>query len=134
VNFAVVATWCVHTLAETRVLRSKLLDCMTPNGATAPAGVFGSVAQDVLVVASELATNALRHGRPPTVVQLLRRGNSLALDVADHDASSAPVIAGQRPVGEGGYGMVIARRLAEDVGWYTTPPTKHIWATFAAQA
>lgn len=127
-------TWSVSSLAEIKHVRHELLGWIARPGVTDPAGALGSVADNMLLVASELASNALRHGRPPTVVQLLRHGDRLILDVADHDPFTAPVIAGERPAGEGGFGLVIARRLAQQVGWYTNPPTKHVWAMFSAQA
>jgi anti-sigma regulatory factor (Ser/Thr protein kinase) len=86
------------------------------------------------LVASELATNAFRHGRPPTLVRLLRQRDTYLLDVADHDLNSTPRIAGAREPGHGGFGLQIARRLAQDVAWYRSDVTKHVWAQFPAPA
>jgi two-component sensor histidine kinase len=88
----------------------------------------------MVLVASELATNALRHGTPPTAVRLLRRRDTYLLDVADKDVDAQPYVAAGRPPGHGGFGLQIARRIAVDVGWYTAGATKHVWATFPAQS
>ncbi len=85
-------------------------------------------ADQVALLVSELATNALRHGRAPAVVELRTDGTAFVLDVADHDTATRPVVAGSRAPGDGGFGLMIARRLADDVGWYTTRTTKHVWA------
>lgn len=79
---------------------------------------------------SELATNALVHGLPPTVVSLLKDGEYV-LDVMDHDPEGIPAIASGRGPGEGGFGLVLANLNAGHVGWYSAGQTKHIWASFA---
>lgn len=38
----------------------------------------------MILLASELASNALEHGRPPTIVTLGHDGTCYLLDVADH--------------------------------------------------
>lgn len=90
------------------------------------------LADRVTLLACELATNALRHGAAPTLVRLQTDDASLLVDVADHDLGSRPVLAGARPPGEGGYGMVIVCKLAREMGWYATSRTKHVWARVPA--
>lgn len=84
----------------------------------------------ITVVATELATNALRHGSPPTRIRLLREPGALVLDVADHDLTGEPLFDQDRPIGLGGLGLRLAQTFATDVGWYRTTRTKHIWARF----
>jgi serine/threonine-protein kinase RsbW len=84
----------------------------------------------ITVVATELATNALRHGRSPTVIRLLREPGALILDVADHDLKGEPLFDQERPIGLGGLGLRLARTFATDLSWYRTAKTKHIWARF----
>jgi anti-sigma regulatory factor (Ser/Thr protein kinase) len=88
------------------------------------------LAERLVIVATELAGNALRHGRPPTVVLLQRSNGYLVVDVADGEPDAAPAVADQRPAGDGGLGLVLAQRLALDVGWYPTSAGKRVWATF----
>ncbi|GAA1590206.1 ATP-binding protein [Actinoplanes couchii] len=82
------------------------------------------------VVGTELATNALRHGSPPTVIRLLREPGLLILDVADHDLTGEPHFDLTRPVGLGGLGLRLVKTFATNFGWHRTTNTKHIWATF----
>lgn len=129
-SFALVRTWVVETVRELSELRAQIL-AEIGTGSTSVTDL-NSIAHHMVLVASELATNALRHGIPPTIVRLLRDGGTYLLDVADHDLGAQPYIAGSRPPGQGGFGLQIARRLAVDVGWYATPTTKHVWARFPA--
>jgi serine/threonine-protein kinase RsbW len=134
-SFALVKTWVVKTVRELSELRAQILAEIDPAGGgpgTVPE--LDSVAHHMVLVASELATNALRHGIPPTIVQLMRDGSTYLLDVADHDLGTIPYVAGSRPPGMGGFGLQISRRLAVDVGWYATATTKHVWARFPVPA
>lgn len=128
-GYQLVRAWtleCARDLLEFRVaLKRELSD--------GPEPAVGSVAGGVVLVASELATNGLRHGVAPTLVRLLRRGDDYLLDVADHGLSSTPRIAGARAAGQGGFGLHIVRRIAVDVGWYRSGAMKHVWALFPAR-
>lgn len=85
----------------------------------------------IVLVASELVTNALRHGRPPVTVRLLRDGEGATLDVVDRLPDIPPVVAGERPPGTGGFGLLLAGRAAHDVGWWRCGDSeKHVWARF----
>jgi serine/threonine-protein kinase RsbW len=84
----------------------------------------------LMIAATELAANALRHGQPPTVVALLRADGHLIIDVIDNDPTTRPTIEPGRPPGTGGLGLPVTQRLAQDVGWYATGTDKHVWAQF----
>lgn len=131
-SFALVRTWTLDSARQLNAMRAEILREVTTEGAV-PQERLGSVAHHMVLVASELATNALEHGKPPTIVRLLRDGTTYLLDVADHDLNTTPYVAGARIPGNGGFGLQIARRLSLDVGWYTAEQTKHVWATFPAQ-
>ncbi|MFF0380791.1 ATP-binding protein [Actinoplanes missouriensis] len=90
------------------------------------------VAERIAVVATELATNALRHGRPPVEVRLSRVGERLVLDASDHDLRAEPQFDVERPLGQGGLGLLLARTFAIEVGWYRDAAAKHVWASFPA--
>lgn len=125
----VVRTWVLDASEHLTTLRGELRQELAHG--LEPQPELNRVAHAMVLVASELATNALRHGIPPTVVRLLRLGPTLLLDVADHDLSTEPYVAQDRAPGHGGFGLQIARRLAVDVGWYASDTTKHVWAQFA---
>jgi serine/threonine-protein kinase RsbW len=114
--------WTLDSFRELRLLRATLRDAVAETAV--------EVSDRMTVVATELATNALRHGLPPTVVRLLDEGDRLIIDVADHDLTAEPTVAEDRPLGAGGLGLQLARTFAIDVGWYATDSTKHVWASF----
>lgn len=121
--------WTLCEATELRRLRASPHEELT--GTALPEdGALDEVPELVVLIATELATNALRHGIPPTIVRLLATDDCLVLDVADHDLSTLPELADTRPVGAGGRGLQIAQKLSLTVGWYATDTTKNIWATF----
>ncbi len=120
-----VRSWTLSTLDELTGLRAAVRD--DPLVRPLPA----ETSDAVLLVTTELATNALRHGAPPAVVRVALLDELLLVDVADQDPGSRPVVAGTRAPGAGGFGLRLAYRLATDVGWYRIGGSKHVWATFA---
>jgi serine/threonine-protein kinase RsbW len=131
-RFTPVRQWSLDSVTDLARVRSELLQEVTAPRA-APQPRLGQVPENMVLVASELATNALQHGQPPTVLSLHADTQDYLLDVCDANLDDAPVFAGERPSGAGGFGLMIARRLSQVVGWYTTDTSKHIWAIFPAQ-
>ncbi len=123
---AVLRSWTLDGFQGLRGLRAALRDTVAETSGPD----LGEVLDRMSVVVTELATNALRHGLPPTVVRLLRAGNRLIIDVADHDLAAAPRVDEDRPLGAGGLGLRFTRTFAIDVGWYATDGAKHVWASF----
>ena len=122
-----VRRWALDTPAQLRPLRAALLEATI--GTPPPSGVGpGEAAERMLIVVTELATNALRYGLPPTVVLLYRAGRDYLVDVVDHDPTTEPELVAERRPAVGGLGLGLARSLALDVGWYRTTTTKHVWA------
>lgn len=132
-GYVTVATWVLDSAAELRRLRGSLYEAITGRSAP-PGGGLGSVPEQMVLVASELATNALEHGRPPTTVSLLRDGDDLLLEVADHDPETEPYIADEREPGQGGHGLRLSWKLAQDLAWYVDDGSKRIWARFPASS
>ena len=91
---------------------------------------LNDLTERLMIAATELAGNALRHGQPPTVVALLRADGHLIIDVIDNDPTTRPTIHPDRAAGTGGLGLPLTQRLAQDVGWYPTGTDKHVWAQF----
>jgi len=121
--------WSLSHGDELRPLRLGLRDALSAHRLVDPA-VTDEVTDRVVLVATELASNALRHGHPPAVVRLLRCDSRFLVDVADHDVAGVPQLAGIHLAGVGGRGLHIVRTLALDLCWYATTTTKHIWASF----
>jgi serine/threonine-protein kinase RsbW len=124
-----VGRWVLDSPAELRTLRGALYREICGREMSL-GGSLDDVPERLVLVASELATNAIRHGLPPTIVRLLRNGTRFVLDVADHDLSVLPELADSRPVGAGGLGLKLAQQLSLEVGWFATDETKHVWAAF----
>ena len=126
--FTPVRRWLLSTYGEIHTVRSGLVEEIHARAHLLPGRLLDDVAHTLSLVASELTTNAIRHGRPPAVVELLQNRARFLLTVADHDLTGEPRIAGDRPPGEGGFGLQIARGLSRDVGWYRAAPVKVVWA------
>jgi anti-sigma regulatory factor (Ser/Thr protein kinase) len=121
--------WLLSSGDELRPLRLGLRSALPAHRLVDPAAPDEAVDR-VVLVATELASNALRHGAPPAVVRLLRGDDEFLVDVADHDLAGVPALARVHGSGVGGRGLHIARTLSREVCWYATATTKHIWASF----
>lgn len=130
-------SWELTGSPQLRVLRADLVAAVrefAPDLDDALDGGLGDVPDRMILVATELATNALKHGLPPTTVRLLRTDAEFVLDVADRDLTQFPELADTRPINAGGRGLHLATVFSLEVGWYATAEAKHIWATFPATA
>ena len=123
-----VRRWVVEHAGDLRGLRGDLRDQLAAS-VTLSAEREAAI-DDVVLVTSEFATNALAHGRPPAHVQLLVDGGESLVVVSDGDAAHAPFVAAGGEPGAGGFGLQIAQRLSTGVGWGTDGTGKHVWATF----
>ncbi|MDR6324060.1 ATP-binding protein [Actinoplanes couchii] len=123
-------TWVLGDQAQVHGLGAAVLSAVTEQVAATAVFTFGAVVDKVVLVATELAANAVRRGSPPTVVQLSRCMPDLILDIGDHDTQMLPEFADTRPPGASGLGLRLAQRYALTVGWYVTDTTRHIWARF----
>jgi serine/threonine-protein kinase RsbW len=121
--------WVLHTSTDLRTLRTCLQQALAGDPPAAGQSL-ADIPERMVLVATELATNAIRHGRPPTVVRLLCTDDRFILDVADHDLQAVPELADTQPAGAGGRGLLLAQALSLDVGWHATETTKHVWASF----
>ncbi|MEH1098058.1 ATP-binding protein [Micromonospora sp. CPCC 205561] len=125
--------WTLSKAADLRALRASLHEELTGD-VLGEGEALEEIPELVVLIATELATNALRHGIPPTIVRLLATDEYLILDVADHDLGSRPELTDDQPVATGGRGLQLARALSLDVAWYATGTTKNIWASFPRTA
>lgn len=103
-------------------------------------GAWGvAVREDAVLVAAELAANAVRHAASPFVLSLSLYGDRPLygdrLRVAVHDDDPTP----PHPLEEtsaatGGRGLLIVRRLATSWGWEAGRGGKTVWATVPVPA
>lgn len=128
-----VRRWVLDNSTQLSALRAALLESIAP-AAQPTSHELGETAEKMLIVATELATNGLRYGLPPTIVRLCRISQGYVVDVVDHDPATRPeqTRSQSHSPASGGLGLVLTRALSIDVGWYRTTTTKHVWARFRA--
>ena len=121
--------WVLNSSADLSTLRAHLHEALT-GSPLADGQSLDDIPERMVLVATELASNTIRHGRPPTLIRLLCSDDEFVLDVADHDLENLPELSDTRPINAGGRGLLLALSFSMDVGWYATDDTKHVWATF----
>lgn len=131
-GFTPLEQWELASAEQLGGLRNHLNERLAAEGFASSDVAKPDAPSKIVLIASELATNALRHGRPPTIVRLHRMGAAFLLEVTDHDEATVPHFAGERAVGDGGLGMHLARAMSLAVGWYGGDGSKTVWATFDA--
>jgi Histidine kinase-like ATPase domain len=87
---------------------------------------------ELLLVFEELASNALRHGRPPVRVVVAAIPTGWLLDVSDAAVDSPPLAADDRDPATGGLGLPLVAVLSAAHGWTVDGDRKHIWARIDA--
>jgi anti-sigma regulatory factor (Ser/Thr protein kinase) len=93
-----------------------------------------TVVDDVVLLVSELVTNAVTHARTDASLLLTLAGGVLTIAVGD-DSPTQPLVAARHRLAEGGRGMVLVERLAEDFGSYPQPDGgKVVWCTLPLAA
>jgi anti-sigma regulatory factor (Ser/Thr protein kinase) len=89
------------------------------------------ILNEVRLVASELATNAVVHARTPFTVTLARQNGLLRLTVKDGSAA-LPTLSRPEPSAGSGRGLFMVATYSAD--WGVTPEPeggKSVWATFS---
>ncbi|WP_167152902.1 MULTISPECIES: ATP-binding protein [Streptomyces] len=92
--------------------------------------------EDVLLVVSELVTNACLHAEGPEGLRVSHTAKVLRLEVSDLGSGQPAPRTPHRAGRPGGHGMFIVQRLCLDWGVVRTPgvPGKTVWAELAAPA
>ncbi|MFI6083670.1 ATP-binding protein [Streptomyces sp. NPDC051217] len=93
-----------------------------------------AAAEDVLLVVSELVTNACLHAEGPEELRVSFDTKVLRLEVTDRGTGQPAPRTPHRAGRPGGHGMFIVQRLCLDWGVSRTPgaPGKTVWAILAA--
>jgi anti-sigma regulatory factor (Ser/Thr protein kinase) len=87
---------------------------------------------DVRLVVSELATNAVAHAQTPFVVTL-SLADQLVLVVIQDASTSVPVRRAAEATDLSGRGLMIVELLSQDWGTHTdVEGTKSVWASFSS--
>ncbi|WP_435238494.1 ATP-binding protein [Streptomyces sp. YPW6] len=95
-----------------------------------------AAAEDVLLVVSELVTNACLHAEGPEEIRIGRTPKGLRVEVVDRGAGQPAPRTPHRAGRPGGHGMFIVQRLCLDWGVLraSDAPGKTVWAELAAPA
>jgi hypothetical protein len=95
-----------------------------------------AAAEDVLLVVSELVTNACLHAEGPEELRVYCNQKVLRLEVTDRGTGQPAPRTPHRSGRPGGHGMFIVERLCLDWGVVRTAgrPGKTVWAELAAPA
>ncbi|KUL52443.1 MULTISPECIES: ATP-binding protein [Streptomyces] len=95
-----------------------------------------AAAEDVLLVVSELVTNACLHAEGPDELWLSTDGKVLRIEVSDRGTGQPAPRTPHRAGRPGGHGMFIVQRLCLDWGVVRTPGAsgKKVWAEMGAPA
>jgi len=89
--------------------------------------------EDIRLVASELATNAMVHARTPFVLTLSEMNGVVLLTVRDGSAT-VPVREVPQVMDMGGRGLVLVELLSREWGVSTgASGSKSVWASFASR-
>lgn len=125
------ATWALpRDLTAGAAARRHVAEFLSPADEPAPAGQ-----EDLLdaceLVASELAVNAVRHGRPPATLFLHRDGHRVRVEVTCSAGTKRPMVgtpADVDPQASNGRGLAIVASLADDLDWTECDGRITVWA------
>lgn len=121
-------TWrgAPRTAAELTALRQLLHNALRDGPLAIDADA--DAVETVLLVFEELASNGVRHGRPPVQVSVAAAGTGWLLEVSDAAGDRPPSPAVGRDPAYGGLGLHLVARLCRDHGWISRNGRKHVWA------
>ena len=88
---------------------------------------LGEEGDDLLLVVSEMVTNAVRHALPPVELQISAADDRVVVAVAD-SSPEPPAPRDADADAEGGRGMALVDLLCEAHGVRAQPPGKTVWA------
>jgi len=85
------------------------------------------LADELLIVVSELAANAITHGQAPAQVAMSRTGGHVRMSVRQHlrTPTTFPLMSDQA---HGRQGLRLVDRLSTSWGWGATANTLTVWA------
>jgi len=125
--------WCqeLSHLAELAKLRARLRTTLT-GSSTVERPEREHWSERLVLIADELASNALRHARPPVAVSLSRLAARWLVSVSDTSTEVPPAPAQGRDPGLGGFGLYMVADLSAAHGWSRQPGQKSVWAVIDA--
>ncbi len=125
-----VGTWTVHGPEDLVSLRQSVLTAVL-SWRDAHHRSHPARQDHLTLIATELATNALKYGAPPVITSLYRQQDGWLIDVEDGHADTAPLPYPPEPGRPGRNGILIVSKLSRRWGWYAhhaDTARKHVWA------
>ena len=110
-----------HTTQSVRRARRTIAAFLDPSDVPLP------VVDDLLLLVSELVTNAVVHAGSPAVVRLDADVERIKVAVADRDATREPTIVDADPLSSSGRGVLLVDRLAARWGVEPQCEGKVVW-------
>jgi len=122
------AVWTAEPIvpADLTALRVQLRAELTDG--SCPAGAGEDDIEQLLLAFEELASNGLRHGRPPVRVTVTTTGSGWVLEVSDGAPDRPPTPAIGRDPATGGLGLYLVAGLSTSHGWAVDAGRKRVWA------
>lgn len=91
-------------------------------------GLHEELVDDVALVASELAANAIRHGAPPVVLRLSVIEDAVRVEVRDQGRDTDPAVREAADDAGSGRGLAMIDALARVHGWQRDEDGMSVWA------
>ncbi|WP_406733088.1 ATP-binding protein [Streptomyces sp. NBC_01794] len=92
-----------------------------------PAAGEAELVEDVLLLVSEVVTNACLHAGGPTELVLIHAGERLRIEVADASPESPRPRPPRDASQPGGHGLIVLQRLSRSWGWAPRGGGKVVW-------
>lgn len=93
-------------------------------------GYYGSIVDDIVLMVSELVTNAVVHGAPDITLSLWLECGCVCGRVSDR-GPGRPRLVTASDTAEHGRGLAMVAELARTLGWGRTPGGgKRVWFTY----
>ncbi|WP_034620833.1 ATP-binding protein [Cellulomonas sp. URHE0023] len=93
----------------------------------AEAGVTDGPQDTVILLVSELVTNAVAHADPPVILRVHVDEERTRVEVADGARQELPVVLDPPPTATGGRGVMFVDRLASRWGTTRNSGSKAVW-------
>jgi two-component sensor histidine kinase len=119
-------SWELRSSRDLTQARMSFRSDLRSGGAHAP--IHPDDVDVLLLTFEELASNGLRHGRPPVWVTISAIAAGWLIDVSDADPTRSPTPAIDRDPADGGLGLHLVVDLSTTHGWAVSPGRKHVWA------